>query len=268
MPNRRSRPIGFFDSGVGGISIFNEVLKLLPNEEYIYLSDSKNAPYGIRSSQEIIALSLKNTRLLLEQDCKLIVVACNTATTNAIDELRLRFDVPFIGIEPAVKPAILNSQLKRIGVLATRGTLSSELFARSVREAVQHQIKITEIEGKGLVERVESGDLRDSKFIKELKVLISPFIQQRIDFLVLGCTHYSFLRPILTDILPDSIQIIDAAKPVAKRLDKILQELNLKNDLQRNIIEDRFYTNKDPKILSRYVPANSRRESRVAYLDF
>ncbi len=268
MTSNRSRPIGFFDSGVGGISIFNEVIKLLPNEEYIYLSDSKNAPYGVRSSQEITNLSIKNTRLLLDQDCKLIVVACNTATTNAIDELRSKFDVPFIGIEPAVKPAILNSRLKRIGVLATKGTLSSELFARSVREAVQHKIKITEIEGKGLVESVESGDLQNPQFIKDLKILIRPFIQQKIDFLVLGCTHYSFLRPILTDILPASIQIIDAAKPVAKRLDQVLQELDLKNDLQRDICEDRFYTNKDPEILSKYVPADARRGTKVAYLDF
>lgn len=267
IPNR-SRPIGFFDSGVGGISIFNEVIKRLPNEEYIYLSDSKNAPYGVRSSQEITSLSIKNTDLLLEYDCKLIVVACNTATTNAIDELRHKFDIPFIGIEPAVKPAILNSQLKRIGVLATKGTLSSELFARSVREAVQHKIKITEVEGKGLVEIVESGNLDNPKFIRELKMLIRPFIQDRIDILVLGCTHYSFLRPVLTKILPASIQIIDAAKPVAKRLDQVLQELDLKNDLQRDFCEDRFYTNKDPEVLSKYVSSNANRRTKMAYLDF
>lgn len=266
--SNKSRLIGFFDSGVGGISIFNQVVRLLPNEHFIYLSDSKNAPYGVRLKQEITQLSTKNTEQLLNYDCKLIVVACNTATTNAIKELRYQFDVPFIGIEPAVKPAILNSQLKKIGVLATKGTLSSELFARSVREAVQNKIKITEVEGVGLVEKVESGDLENPEFIKYLKIIVKPFIQDRIDFLVLGCTHYSFLRPVLTQILPTSIQIIDAAKPVAKRVNEVLIELNLKYEGLRENPQDVFYTNKDPEILRRYISENSQRKIHVAYLDF
>ena len=120
--------IGVFDSGVGGTSIWKEIHKLLPQENTIYLADSANAPYGHKSKEEIIALSKKNTELLLNKGCKLIVVACNTATTNAIKVLRETYNIPFIGIEPAIKPAALQSKQKAIGILATKGTLTSELF--------------------------------------------------------------------------------------------------------------------------------------------
>ena len=121
-----NQPIGVFDSGIGGTSIWRAIHQLLPNEQTIYLADSKNAPYGQKSKQEIIALSMKNTELLLEMGCKLIVVACNTATTNAIRELRAKYDIPFIGIEPAIKPAATHSKTQTIGILASQGTLKSE----------------------------------------------------------------------------------------------------------------------------------------------
>ena len=121
-------PIGIFDSGIGGTSIFKEVHTLLPNENIIYLADSKNAPYGNKSEEEILKLSIKNTELLINKGCKLIIVACNTATTNAINFLRENYNIPFIGIEPAIKPASLNSKSKSIGILATKGTLSSSLL--------------------------------------------------------------------------------------------------------------------------------------------
>ena len=123
-----NRPIGIFDSGVGGTSVWREIEKLLPNEDTIYLADSKNAPYGERSKEEILQLSIKNIEFLLARDCKLIVVACNTATTNAISYVREHYSIPFIGTEPAIKPAALRSKSKTVGVLATKGTLSSELF--------------------------------------------------------------------------------------------------------------------------------------------
>ncbi|MGQ3087591.1 glutamate racemase, partial [Flavobacterium sp.] len=133
MENSKN-PIGLFDSGIGGTSIWKEIHSLLPGEDTIYLADSKNAPYGQRSKEEIIALSCKNTEFLLEQNSKLIVVACNTATTNAIKELREKYDVPFIGIEPAIKPAAIHTQTNAIGILATKGTLSSELFNKTVAD--------------------------------------------------------------------------------------------------------------------------------------
>ena len=124
-------PIGIFDSGIGGTSIWKEIKTLLPNENTIYLSDSKNAPYGEKSKQNIIDLSIKNTEFLLQKNCKLIVVACNTATTNAIKVLREMYDIPFIGIEPAIRPAAFKTKTKKIGILATKGTLNSELFEKT-----------------------------------------------------------------------------------------------------------------------------------------
>ena len=122
-----SHPIGFFDSGIGGITLWKEITNLLPNENTIYISDSKNCPYGEKSNEEINDISYKNTQFLVDKNCKMIIVACNTATTNSISMLRNKFKVPFIGIEPAIKPAALNSKTKKIGVLATKGTLTSNL---------------------------------------------------------------------------------------------------------------------------------------------
>ena len=154
---KKTNPIGLFDSGIGGTSIWKEVHTLLPNENTIYLADSKNAPYGLKSKDEIIQLSCKNTELLLEENCKIIVVACNTATTNAIKELRAKYDVPFIGIEPAIKPAAIQSQTQTIGILATKGTLNSSLFHENV--AKHPDVKIIEQIGHGLVQLIENGDL-------------------------------------------------------------------------------------------------------------
>jgi glutamate racemase len=127
----QTKPIGLFDSGVGGTSIWKEIHALLPYENTLYLADSKHAPYGTKSEDEIIALSIKNTEFLIKRKCKMIVVACNTATTNAISILREKFDVPIIGIEPAIKPAALQTKTGSIGILATKGTLSSALFHKA-----------------------------------------------------------------------------------------------------------------------------------------
>jgi glutamate racemase len=137
-----NNPIGLFDSGIGGTSIWKEIHELLPHENTVYLADSKNAPYGQKSKEEIIQLSFKNTEFLLNQNAKIIVVACNTATTNAIKELRDKYDIPFIGIEPAIKPAALNSHKKVIGILATQGTLNSTLFHQTLEKF--QDIKIIE----------------------------------------------------------------------------------------------------------------------------
>lgn len=222
-------PIGFFDSGVGGTSIWKEVIQLLPHENSIYLADSKNAPYGEKSREEIIELSKKNTEKLLNMGCKLIVVACNTATTNAIKWLRSNYDVPFIGIEPAIKPAALMSKAKSIGILATKGTLSSELFAKT-SELYSKDIKITEVVGHGLVKLIEKGNLESIEMEKLLLDLVQPFIKEKIDFLVLGCSHYPYLLPQLERILPKDVAIIDSGQAVARQTRSILKELNLLNE--------------------------------------
>lgn len=260
------RPIGIFDSGVGGTSIWNEVQRLLPLEKTIYLSDSKNAPYGTKTQEKIIQLSIKNTEKLLEMDCKLIVVACNTATTNAIKVLRSAYKTPIIGIEPAIKPAALKSSNKAIGILATRGTLTSELFAQT-SELYTKDINVIEVEGNGLVELIEGGK-KDSEETKELlQELLAPMVEAKIDYLVLGCSHYPYLIPLLKEILAGDVQIIDSGEAVARQTKTILTNNGLlnTNGNMKNVPE--FYTNIDPKVLSDIIKAKEN-GFKVAKLDF
>ncbi len=239
-------PIGLFDSGIGGTSIWKEIHQLLPNEDTIYLADSKNAPYGQKSKEEIIELSCKNTEFLLNQNCKLIVVACNTATTNAIKELRAKYNVPFIGIEPAIKPAALHSKTQKIGILATKGTLNSELFYKNVEQF--QEIQIIEQIGFGLVELIEGGKIDSDELQELLLKYLNPMVQSNIDYLVLGCSHYPYLIPQIKKIIPKKITIIDSGEAVARQTKKVLEELvgiNENTHLSKNI----FYTNTNPEVL-------------------
>lgn len=220
--------IGVFDSGVGGLSIWKEITALLPFENTIYLADSKYAPYGQRSKQEIIDLSIKNTELLLKKDCKLIVVACNTATTNAISYLRATYDIPFIGIEPAIKPAALQTKTNAIGILATRGTLTSELFHKTTNEFASNITVIEQI-GEGLVPLIESGKIDSQAMDNLLKQYLKPMLEANIDYLVLGCSHYPFLIPKIKNIIGESITIIDSGEAVAKQTKVILERSHLLN---------------------------------------
>ena len=223
-----TEPIGIFDSGVGGTSILKEIHALLPNENCIYLADSKNAPYGNKSKNEIIALSIKNTELLLSRGCKIIVVACNTATTNAIAHLRATYNVSFIGIEPAIKPAALNTQTKTVGILATKGTLSSELF-HETSDLYAHNIDVIEQVGDGIVPLIESGKLNSKEMKSLLESYINPMIERDIDHLVLGCTHYPYLIPILRKLLPENVNIIDSGLAVARQTKAVLTKENILN---------------------------------------
>lgn len=240
------QPIGIFDSGIGGTSIWKEIHHLLPNEKTIYLADSKNAPYGQKSKEEIIALSMKNTELLLKMNCKLIVVACNTATTNAIEELREKYDVPFIGIEPAIKPAASHSKTQIIGILATQGTLNSALFNKTTEK--YQNTKIIEQVGHGLVQLIENGGINSPEMTQLLHSYLTPMIEANIDYLVLGCSHYPYLIPQIKKILPEHIHIIDSGEAVAKQTQKILKEKIGFTSAKNN--EPIFYTNTDSKVLS------------------
>ena len=242
-----NNPIGLFDSGVGGTSIWKEIHDLLPNENTIYLADSINAPYGYKTVDEIISLSIKNTELLLKMGSKIIVVACNTATTNAIEILREKFDVPFIGIEPAIKPAALKSASKSIGILATKGTLNSILFSESLDEYKEH-IKVTEVIGEGLVPLIEMGKIDDSEINILLNKYLQPMLKKDIDYLVLGCSHYPYLIPQLKKILPKQVKIIDSGIAVAKQTKNVLIQNNLfaNTDLQTTLC---FYTNTNTSTL-------------------
>tara|TARA_B100000497_G_scaffold15291_1_gene17644 strand:- start:1096 stop:1902 length:807 start_codon:yes stop_codon:yes gene_type:complete len=246
--NMSSNPIGIFDSGVGGLSIWKEIRNQLPNESTIYLSDSKHAPYGPKGQKAIIDLSIKNTELLINFGCKLIVVACNTATTNAIDQLRIKFSVPFIGIEPAIKPAALQSKTKKIGILATEGTLSSRLFHKN-SELYLNNLSVIEQVGDGIVELIEQGKLNSNEMRILLIKLLRPMIKAKIDYLVLGCTHYHFLKPILEEFLPKNISIIDSSGAIARQTKCVLQQHKLSN-YKTLKGESRFYTNGEQTVIA------------------
>lgn len=257
-----NNPIGIFDSGVGGTSIWKEIRQLLPYEHTIYLADSINAPYGPKGAEKITELSIKNTELLLKKGCKLIVVACNTATTNAIDYLRQTYHVPFIGIEPAIKPAALQTKTNAVGILATKGTLSSALFSKTSGQFASN-ITVVEREGIGIVELIESGKLYSEEMKQLLEAYLNPMLKANIDYLVLGCTHYPYLIPILIELLPNNVKIIDSGEAVARQTKAILGKHNLLNTtIDKPKTE--FYTNGNVEVMHALLGG----EYDVEYLKF
>lgn len=255
-------PIGIFDSGVGGTSIFKEIHALLPNENIIYLADSRNAPYGNKTQEEIKNLSIKNTEYLLSKGCKIIVVACNTATTNAITYLRESYEVPFIGIEPAIKPAALNTKTKAVGILATKGTLSSQLFHKT-SDLYANGIKVVEQIGEGIVPLIESGKLNSDEMKDLLQLYLEPMLKANIDYLVLGCTHYPYLIPMLETMLPEGVKIIDSGLAVAKQTKAVLQSQDLLN-LDEATPSVKLHSNSNIEVLNTLVGGNF----ETTFLDF
>lgn len=251
--NKTQQPIGIFDSGIGGTSIWKEINSLLPNEDTIYLADSKNAPYGQKSKEEILKLSIKNTEFLLNKGCKIIVIACNTATTNAIKYLRKNYNVPFIGIEPAIKPAALKTKTNTIGILATKGTLNSELFEKTSSN-LNDNIKIIEQVGEGLVELIEEGKINSYEMEQLLLKYISPMRKEKADCIVLGCTHYPYLTSIIRKITNDEINIIDSGEAVAKQLKNVLNSNNILNVNTKKTSTHLFYTNTNKQTLVSFLP--------------
>lgn len=257
-----NNPIGIFDSGIGGTSIFKEIHALLPNEDCIYLADSVNAPYGNKSKEEIVALSIKNTELLINKGSKIIVVACNTATTNTIDYLRENYNIPFIGIEPAIKPAALNTQTKAIGILATKGTLSSQLFHKTT-DLYACGIKVIEQVGEGIVPLIESGKVDSLEMELLLQTHLKPMLEHNIDYLVLGCTHYPYLIPMLSKMLPCDVKIIDSGLAVAKQTQSVLAFNDLlNNNVSKPIIE--LFSNGDVSVLDTILDC----KFDISYLNF
>lgn len=259
------QPIGFFDSGVGGTSIWKEVHQLLPYENTIYLADSKNAPYGEKSKETILSYSIKNTEFLIKKGCKLIVVACNTATTNTIAELRSRYNIPFIGIEPAIKPAALNSKTNSIGILATKGTLSSELFAKTT-EKFASDITVVEQVGEGLVELIETGKLNSPETKQLLQQYIGTMVALKTDYIVLGCTHYPYLIPQIREITGPDINIIDSGSAVAKQTKAILTQYSILNT-DKTLSFHQFYTNGTKAVLQSIL-GETTPEMKILHEDF
>ena len=210
--------IGVFDSGLGGISVLHEIRALLPSESLIYIADSAHVPYGEKSPEFIVQRSIAITEFLLAQPVKAIVVACNTATAAAVTELRQRWpELLIVGMEPAVKPAVLASVSGKIGVLATTGTLRSARFA-ALLERFASDVEVITQPCPGLVELIEAGQLDSPETSALLNRYLEPLLQTGCDTLILGCTHYPLLKPLLQTLVPNGVQLIDTGKAVARRL--------------------------------------------------
>ena len=223
------KAVGIFDSGVGGLSVWRELVKLLPNENFLYVSDNAYCPYGRKSVEEITDRAFKITDFFIERGVKIVVVACNTATAAAIDSLRLKYpNIPFVGMEPAVKPAALHSETGIIGVLATNGTFKGRLYNRTL-ERFATDVKVIEQTGDGLVEIVESGDFNSDYSHKLLEKYIVPMLDNGVDHIVLGCTHYPFLAKQIKEITGNKVKIVDPSPAVALHTMNILTDYNILN---------------------------------------
>ncbi len=223
--------IGIFDSGIGGLSVFREIRKVLPDEKYIYYSDNAHCPYGEKSKEYIINRAKAITDFLISKGVDIIVVACNTATAAAIATLRQEYTIKFIGMEPAIKPAALSTQTGIIGVLATAGTLKADKYLIA-RGKYAQGVKIAEHVGQGFVELVESGKTTGEEAESIVRTSLSPILDEGADRIVLGCTHYPFLmdtiKKVAAELYPGRhIEIIDPAPAVARHLLEVMQEEGL-----------------------------------------
>ncbi|MDP4144556.1 MAG: glutamate racemase [Bacillota bacterium] len=226
---KKHRPIGFLDSGVGGISVLREAIKLLPNENYIYYGDSKNAPYGTKSVEEVKKLTISVVDILLAKGAKAVVVACNTATSAAITELRKSYtDVPIIGIEPALKPAVELNREGNIIIMATPMTLAESKF-NNLMKKYGARSQIVPLPCPGLVELIENGELEGDEINNYLADKLSQFLSDKIAAIVLGCTHYPFIRTEISKIA-DGVPIIEGSLGTIKQLNRQLLSAGLIND--------------------------------------
>ncbi len=235
--------IGVFDSGVGGLSVWREIAAQLPGESTVYLADQAHIPYGPRPMQEIRAFSEAITRFLLSRGCRIIVVACNTASAAALAHLRAAFPaVPFVGMEPAVKPAAQSTRVGRVGVMATPATFQGELFA-SVVERFANGVQLVNQVCPGLVEQVEAGRLDSLDTEAMLRQHLAPMMQAGVDAIVLACTHYPFLAPAIRRIVGPDAQVIDPAPAIARQVRRVMEQRGLLSS--DNQVSRDFYTSGD-----------------------
>jgi glutamate racemase len=220
------RPVGFFDSGVGGLSVARELRRLLPGEDILYLADSAHCPYGVRPPAEIEALSVAAASFLVDRGAKLVVVACNTASTVALPALRARFEAPIVGMVPAVKPAAAATRSGQVAVLATPVTIGTETFAELV-DRFAAGVRVVECPCPGLVEMVERAETEGPRLQDVLRGCLGAALEGGADTVVLGCTHYAFLRPAVERLAGPTVAVIDTGEPVARQAVRVLAERGL-----------------------------------------
>ena len=231
----KNAPIGFFDSGLGGLSVLRKALEMMPNENYIYYGDSKHAPYGEKTPQEIRSLSFNAIEFLIKKGAKAIVIACNTATSAAAHDLREYYkDIPIIGIEPALKPAIKLHETGSVIVMATKATLTQEKFKNLMDKYGEHR---------------EAGDLEGEDVKNFLREKLNPYMDREISSIVLGCTHYPFVKDVIQDIVGEKVDIIDGSSGTVRELKRRLEENNIESESKKKGNLDIFNSLEDNKIL-------------------
>lgn len=269
MASNPTSPIGIFDSGVGGLSVLRAIRAQMPEESVIYFGDQGHIPYGPRPMEQIRNFSEAITKFLLDHDTKIIVVACNTASAAALKHLRETFpDVSFVGMEPAVKPAAEHTQTGKVGVLATPATFQGALYA-SVVERFANGVELFQNTCVGLVQQIEQGNLNGEEPRRILDHALLPMLEQNIDTVVLGCTHYPFVIPLIQQIVGEHVRVIDPAPAVAKQIQRVLEAKLLKNESDaRGTVK--FYTSGDPEELRSLLPlllGEAGEVNRVVWLD-
>ena len=253
MLSEASLPIGIFDSGVGGLSVLRAIREQMPEESLIYFGDQGHVPYGSRSMEQIQNFSEGITNFLLEQKAKIIVVACNTASAAALKYLREKFpESQFVGMEPAVKPAAEHTQTGKVGVLATPATFQGALYA-SVVERFANGVELFQNTCNGLVQQIEQGNLDGQETRNILENALLPMLEKNIDTVVLGCTHYPFVIPLIQQIVGDKVRVIDPAPAIAKQVGRLLKAGGMRN-LSGSKGAIKFYTSGDPVSLKSMLP--------------
>ena len=269
MTIQSKSPIGIFDSGVGGVSVLRAIREQMPGESVIYFGDQGHIPYGSRPMEQIRNFSEAITNFLLEKNAKIIVVACNTASAAALKYLREKFpDVEFVGMEPAVKPAAEHTQTAKVGVLATPATFQGALYA-SVVERFANGVELFQNTCPGLVQQIEQGHLEGEETRRILEDALLPMLGKNIDTVVLGCTHYPFVIPLIQRIVGDNVRVIDPAPAVAKQTGRLLETKEMRASSESKD-EVNFYTSGNPAQLKSLLPkllGESGEVERIEWLD-
>lgn len=242
------KAIGIFDSGVGGLTVVREIIRQLPLEDIVYFGDTARVPYGIKSKETVIKFSIDNILFLLNQDVKLICVACNTVSSFALPVIKNHFKVPIVGvITPGVREAVYATQNKRIGVIGTRGTIKSRSYENEIKQ-LDPKVKVTAVSCPLFVPFAEEGWLTGNVVLDVARTYLKPLKAARVDTVILGCTHYPLLKPVIKEVLGKNVTLIDSAKQVAIEVKNILAADNLLNSDQRG--RHQFYVSDNPEWFS------------------
>ena len=249
MGIKKEAPLGVFDSGVGGLTVVLEMLRQMPHESYIYYADTAHVPYGPRNPQELRGFAFNITAFLAAQGCKMIILACNTSTSLAYEDLRAGYDIPMIGvIEPGVDKALEATRNKRIGVIGTAATINSGSYQKMIKEK-KPEVEVVAVACPLFVPLIEAGEVEGDEVYRVAAAYLKPVREKEIDTLILGCTHYPFLLPVITDIIGPDITAVDPARETVRRAVEKLKELDLIREEGDPV--RKFYASGDPEAFRR-----------------